>query len=116
MSGHTADLLTEDIWEAIEEIERYTKGMTRKSFEEDEKTADAVVWNLEIIGEAANRLPTDFKEKHSEIEWTKIVGLRHRIVHEYFGVDLGIIWQVIQSDLPMFRGELKRIREKGVAS
>lgn len=74
MSSRAADLLIEDIWEAIEKIERYTKGMTRKSFEEDEKTADAVVRNLEIIGEAANRLPADFKEKHSDIEWTKIVG------------------------------------------
>jgi uncharacterized protein with HEPN domain len=111
MSRRAADLLIEDIWEAIEKIERYTKGMTSESFEEDEKTADAVVRNLEIIGEAANRLPADFKEKHSEIEWTKIVGLRHRIVHEYFGVDQGIIWQIIQSDLPMFRRELKRIRD-----
>ena len=111
MSSRAVDFLIEDIWEAIERIERYTKGMTRKSFEEDEKTADAVIRNLEIIGEAANRLSADFKEKHSEIEWTKIVGLRHRIVHEYFGVDLGIIWQIIQSDLPMFRRELKCIRD-----
>ena len=111
MSRRAADLLIEDIWEAIEKIERYTKGMTSESFEEDEKTADAVVRNLEIVGEAANRLPADFKEKHSEIEWTKIVGLHHRIVHEYFGVDKGIIWQIIQSDLPMFRRELKRIRD-----
>lgn len=110
MSRRAADLLIEDIWEAIEKIERYTKGMTRESFEEDEKTADAVVRNLEIIGEAANRLPADFKQEHSEVEWTKIVGLRHRIVHEYFGVDLGIIWQIIQSDLLLFRKELKRIR------
>lgn len=111
MSSRAVDFLIEDIWEAIERIERYTKGMTRKSFVEDEKTVDAVIRNLEIIGEAANRLSADFKEKHSEIEWTKIVGLRHRIVHEYFGVDLGIIWQIIQSDLPMFRRELKCIRD-----
>ena len=111
MSSRAAGLLIEDIWEAIEKIEHYTKGMTRKSFEEDEKTADAVARNLEIIREAASRLSADFKEKHSGIEWTKIVGLRHRMVHEYFGEDLGIIWQIIQSDLPMFRRELKRIRD-----
>jgi uncharacterized protein with HEPN domain len=62
-------LLIEDIWEAIEKIERYTSSMPRKSFEEDEKTTDAVVRNLEIIGEAANRLPDSFKGEHAEIEW-----------------------------------------------
>lgn len=67
---------------------------------EDSKTADAVVRNLEIIGEAARRLPDDFKIEHTEIEWVKIVGLRHRIVHEYFGVDLDIVWQILKNDLP----------------
>lgn len=61
-----------------------------------------MVRNLEVIGEPANRLPGDFKKEHSDIEWAKIVGLRHRIVHEYFGVDLDIIWQIIRSDLPVF--------------
>ena len=55
--------------------------------------------NLEIIGEAANRLPDDFTSEYKYIEWKKIIGLRHRIVHEYFGVDLNIIWETIQNDL-----------------
>ena len=110
MSERPVDLLIEDIWEAIEKIERYTSGMPRKSFEEDEKTTDAVVRNPEIIGEAANRLPDTFKDEHSEIEWIKIIGLRHRIVHEYFGVDLGIIWEILQRDLPAFKEQLQDIR------
>ena len=110
MSERTVDLLIEDIWEAIEKIERYTSGMPRKSFEKDEKTTDAVVRNLEIIGEAANRLPDSFKDEHSEIEWIKIIGLRHRIVHEYFGVDLAIIWEILQRDLPAFKQQLQDIR------
>jgi len=110
MSERTVDLLIEDIWEAIERIERYTSGMPRKSFEKDEKTTDAVVRNLEIIGEAANRLPDSFKDEHSEIEWIKIIGLRHRIVHEYFGVDLAIIWEILQRDLPAFKQQLQDIR------
>jgi uncharacterized protein with HEPN domain len=65
--------------------------MTQESFDCDEKTSDAVVRNLEIIGEAADRLPKDFIDLNSQIEWFKIVGLRNRIVHEYFGVDLKII-------------------------
>ena len=64
--------------------------------------ADAVVRNLEIIGEAANRLPKEFTDKHPEIEWRKVIGLRHRIVHDYFGVDLDIIWAITRQDLPDF--------------
>jgi uncharacterized protein with HEPN domain len=112
MSKRSADLLIEDIWEAVEKVERYTAGMTKKAFEKDEKTIDAVVRNLGIIGEAASRLPDDFKEEHREIEWGQIVGLRHRIVHEYFGVDLEIVWQIIYSDLPVLKEKLRAIRKR----
>ena len=91
MSKRSLKLLVDDIWESIEKIERYITGMSPENFQNDEKTTDAVVRNLEIIGEAAGRLPKDFTNQHSEIEWTKITGLRNRIVHEYFGVDLEII-------------------------
>ena len=112
MSKRSMELLVEDIWESIEKIERYTKGMTRESFQNDEKTTDAVVRNLEIIGEAAGRLPEDFVNRNSEIEWAKIVGLRNRIVHEYFGVDIQIIWQILEKDLPAFKASLKSIRDQ----
>jgi uncharacterized protein with HEPN domain len=69
-----------------------------------------VVRNLEIIGEASNRLPDDFKDKHTQIEWYKVVGLRHRIVHEYFGIDLKIVWQILQKDLPALGEEISQIR------
>ena len=68
--------------------------------------------NLEIIGEAARRLPKDFTNQHSEIEWVKIVGLRNRIVHEYFGVDLQIIWQILKKDIPAFKTSLMNIRSQ----
>ena len=84
--------------------------MTQESFDCDEKTSDAEVRNLEIVGEAAARLPEDFINRNSEIEWFKIVGLRNRIVHEYFGVDLKIIWQILKKDLPSFKKSLKSIR------
>ena len=112
MSKRSSGLLVEDIWESIEKIDRYTVGMTQDSFQSDEKTTDAVVRNLEIIGEAAARLPEDFTDQHSEIEWDKIIGLRNRIVHEYFGVDLQIIWQILKKDLPAFKGHLKKIRSE----
>jgi hypothetical protein len=110
MSKRSLDLLVEDIWESIEKIERYIDGMTQDNFDSDEKTTDAVVRNLEIIGEAAGRLPEDFTNQHSEIEWVKIIGLRNRIVHEYFGVDLQIIWQILRKDIPAFKVSLKKIR------
>ena len=112
MSKRSLKLLIDDIWESIEKIERYTEGMTRESFQSDEKTSDAVVRNLEIIGEAAGRLPEEFMDSNSEIEWFKIVGLRNRIVHEYFGVDLEIIWQIIKKDFPAFKKSLKGIRSE----
>ena len=86
--------------------------MTQESFDCDEKTSDAVVRNLEVVGEAAGRLPEDFIDRNSEIEWFKIVGLRNRIVHEYFGVDLKIIWQILKKDLPSFKKSLKSIRSE----
>ena len=112
MSKRSLELLIDDIWESIEKIERYTESMTRESFQNDEKTTDAVVRNFEIIGEAAGRLSEDFINQHSEIEWVKIIGLRNRIVHEYFGVDLQIIWQILINDLPTFKEALKIIRSE----
>ena len=109
MSKRPVDLLLDDIREAIDRIQQYTEGMAFESFSNDSKSVDAVVRNLEIIGEAANRLPDDFKEDHPEVEWYKVVGLRHRIVHEYFGIDLQIIWQILQKDLPELRHNLSRM-------
>jgi uncharacterized protein with HEPN domain len=112
MSKRSLALLVEDLWESIEKIERYTEGMTQDSFQNDEKTTDAVVRNLEIIGEAAGRLPKEFTDRHSKIEWVKIKGLRNRIAHEYFGVDIQIIWQILEKDLPTFKASLKSIRSQ----
>jgi len=109
MSKRHVDLLVNDIREAIKRIENYIEGMSFEDFSQDQKSIDAVVRNLEIMGEAANRLPDEFKESHSDIEWYKIVGLRHRIVHEYFGVDLQIIWRILQKDLPELRRSLSGI-------
>ena len=106
MSKRPADLFLDDIRESIARIERYTVGLERAGFEADEKTVDAVVRNLEIIGEAARQLPEEFTRRNLQIEWRKIAGLRNRIVHDYFGLDLEIIWQIIRSDLPALKREL----------
>jgi uncharacterized protein with HEPN domain len=109
MSERPINLLLNDIRQAIDRIEQYIKNLSFDAFSDDQKSVDAVVRNLEIIGEAASRLPDEFKEKYSEIEWYKVVGLRHRIVHEYFGIDLEIIWQILQKDLPELKQKITRI-------
>ncbi len=111
MSKRSAILLIQDILEAVGKIRRYTEGLTVETFLTDERTVDAVVRNLEIIGEAANRLPGNFKDQHRYVEWFRIAGLRNRIVHDYFGLDIQIIWQIIQYDLPVFNDALTRLSE-----
>jgi uncharacterized protein with HEPN domain len=110
MSRRATPLLIDDIWEAIEKIQRYVAGLDHDGFIKDDKTIDSVVRNLEIIGEAANRLPENFRTQHSEIEWRKIIGLRNRIVHDYFNIDVEIVWEIIQKDLPNFKSKLSLIR------
>ena len=109
MSRRATPLLVEDIWEAIEKIQRYVAGLDHDTFIKDDKTIDSVVRNLEIIGEAANRLPEDFRAQHPEIEWRKIIGLRNRIVHDYFNIDVEIVWEIIQKDLPNLKAKLSSI-------
>jgi len=116
MSKRPIELLLNDINLAIDRIEQYIKNLSFDAFSEDQKSVDAVVRNLEIIGEAANRLPDEFKEKYSKIEWYKVVGLRHRIVHEYFGIDLEIIWQILHKDLPELKQKIMQILSEGSRS
>ncbi len=101
-----------DILEAIEKIFRYTEGMSYESFSADEKTIDAVVRNVEIMGEAANRIEKELREKYPLVEWRKIIGLRNRIVHKYFGIDIEIIWTIIQENLNLFRRELQEMKKE----
>ena len=100
MSKREPILLIEDIIESGKKIIEYTNNLSFSDFSEDSKTIDAVIRNFEIIGEAANRLAEDFKEKHSEIDWYRIRGFRNRIVHDYFGIDYEIVWEIKKSFLP----------------
>ena len=111
MSKRDALLLLEDIIESGNKILNYTADLSFDQFIKDSKTADAVIRNFEIIGEAAKRLPEDFKEKHADIDWHRIRGFRNRIVHDYFGIDFSIVWQIKESFLPELLKKLNSLEE-----
>lgn len=94
-----ADLVA-DILQATLRIKEYIRGMTFEKFEKDRKTQDAVVRNIEIVGEAVKRLSAEFKRKHPDVPWKQMAGMRDVIIHRYFGVALDIVWRVVTKDLP----------------
>ena len=99
----------DDILEAVGKIGRYVGGMSCEEFEQDEKTYDAVVRNLEIIGEASKNIPPSVRVRYPEIEWGEIAGMRDVIIHRYFGVNLEIIWGVLQDELPKLAKNVQAI-------
>lgn len=101
MSKRSPRLLIDDILTSSQRILAYTEGMTFYVFIQDNKTLDAVIRNFEVIGEAANRLPEPFKERHPLIDWHRIRGFRNRIVHDYMGIDYGIVWDIREHFLPL---------------
>jgi uncharacterized protein with HEPN domain len=101
-----------DILTCIAKIRRYTKGFTFDDFQDDEKTIDSVLRNLEIIGEAARQIPSDVKAAYPEIPWAEMLTMRNIVIHEYHGVNLTIIWETIKEDLPPLVSPLKRILEE----
>ncbi len=97
----------DDIQESILKIEKYIKKMNYEKFLKDSKTQDAVIRNLEIIGEAVKNLSTTFKQKYKDIEWKKIAGMRDKIIHFYFGVNWDIVWDVINEKLPKLKKQIQ---------
>ncbi len=89
-----------DILLACNDVQEFVAGASREEFMSDGKLQSALCMKLEIIGEAARTVSDEYKTTHPEIPWHDIIGLRHRIVHEYFRLDLGIIWDIVQKDIP----------------
>lgn len=109
MSKRNPLLLLEDILQACQKIQEYTQTLSFEQFDENEMIVDAVIRNFEIIGEAANKLPDEFKDAHPEINWHRIRGFRNRIVHDYFGVDLAILWKIKTDNIPILITQIQTI-------
>lgn len=112
-----ADFL-EDIRTAARKAQTFVAGITFAAFLTDEKTAFAVVRALEIIGEAARRIPQDVRDKNPEVPWRAMAGIRDKLIHDYISVNLEFVWKTVAEDLPVLLPQIERIlqEEKGVGS
>ena len=99
------------ILESVEWIEKDVASMSFEKFTENVPMQDAVVRRLEIIGEAIRNLPADFKKLHPEVPWQDIADTRNKLIHEYFGVDLKLIWTIAHQDLPPLKAQVKKMLE-----
>ena len=99
----------DDIRDSIEAIKRYTAGLTKEDFFSSTEKQDAVYRRLEVIGEAASRLPDEFRNQYPLIPWNKIVGMRNVLIHEYDSIDVDRVWGTIQKDITKLEGYIKSI-------
>lgn len=111
MSERTDRDFVQDIQEASRRIAEYTTGISYEAFLADTKTQDAVVRNLEIIGEATKYLSEDLRNQYSEIPWKSLAGVRDKLIHHYFGVNFDIVWQIVTVELPQVTAPLTKILE-----
>ena len=100
----------EHILLAIEKIREYTKGMSLLDFKKNEMAQDAVIRNIEIIGEATKNISSDLKATYSEIPWKSIAGMRDKLIHDYMGVDTDVLWKTIEKDIPMLESTIRKIK------
>ena len=112
MSKRDNTLIISDIDQSIDKIFTYINNLYKEEFLVDNKTQDAVSRNFEIIGEASSRLSKEFKEVHSEINWTKLKDFRNKIIHDYFGTDYSTVWLIIKNDLKFLQKKLSEILKK----
>jgi uncharacterized protein with HEPN domain len=97
------------ILDAIQRIEEYLAGVSYDRFLQSSLLQDGVVRQLEIIGEAATKVSIDFRDAHPGLAWGSMIGMRNRLIHAYFKVDLSIVWDTVQNDLPSLKQQVERI-------
>ncbi|PIP41920.1 MAG: hypothetical protein COX19_02285 [Desulfobacterales bacterium CG23_combo_of_CG06-09_8_20_14_all_51_8] len=98
-----------DILEMIEDINKFIEGMSYENLVNDKKTLYAVIRCLEVVGEAVKKIPNSIRDEHSEMPWREIAGMRNKLTHEYFGIDIETIWDTIKEDLPALKEAVSRI-------
>lgn len=103
-----------DILDSINDIENFIRGMNLEEFKRDKKTMYAVVRSIEVIGEATKKIPRALKDKHRDIPWKKMAGMRDRLIHEYFGIDVEILWKTVREDILPLKQSIQNILEIGL--
>jgi uncharacterized protein with HEPN domain len=109
MSERKPSAYINDILNCISHIDKYTSAISFDEFAADFMIVEACLYNLQVIGEAVTKLPDDIKNSESQIPWTLIKGMRNRLIHEYFGTDLQLVWNVIKNELSVLNIDLERI-------
>ncbi|MBL7780064.1 MAG: DUF86 domain-containing protein [Saprospiraceae bacterium] len=102
-------LFLEEVYESIDLIEKYVSGLTEKEFEENTEKQDAVLRRIEIIGEAVKNLSQKTRSQYPDLPWKEMAGMRDVVIHQYFGVTIGMVWRVATSDLILLRDRIKDI-------
>ena len=101
-----------DIIDAIEKIESFVKGINFAAFEKDTKTTFAVIRAFEIMGEAVKKIPSSVRNKHKNIPWKEMAGMRDKLIHEYFGIKSRVVWKTIKEDLPKVKPHLQMLLDE----
>jgi len=104
--GRDYILFMEDILTCIEKIKRYTSNASFEEFCESEMAVDAVIRNLEIIGEAVKKIPEEIRKKYADVEWKEAAGFRDVLIHDYFGIDLEAVWDTLRNNIPSFKKKI----------
>jgi uncharacterized protein with HEPN domain len=109
MSERKPSVLVKDILNCIDRTSLYTEGLSFQAFATNFMVLEACLYNIQIIGEAVTKLPDSIKKQEIGVPWALMKGMRNRLIHEYFGTDLQIVWNVIKSELPEMIKDLERI-------
>jgi len=102
----------QDILDSIKDIESFIENMDSEDFTKDKKTINAVIRSIEVIGEATKNIPKSIRDKYPSVPWKKMAGMRDRMIHEYFGVDIEILWKTVKEDIPSLKPLMEALLEK----